>query len=116
MSNVVEFPHEPPPAPPTEEDRWTKVAFVGCAMVGMTPKQELSFLKGLHDQWFADIPEDHVLTDEEEGSVKHAAVALKMLLWALITNREDPERAARAREFRSRKMREFFESHGARVI
>jgi hypothetical protein len=41
MSNVVEFPHESPPAPPTEEDRWTEVAFVGCTMAGMTSKQEL---------------------------------------------------------------------------
>jgi hypothetical protein len=110
MSNVVEFPHEPPSDPPSEDDRWTQVAIAGCAIVGMTPKKELSFLKILHDQWFSDIPEDHHLTDEEEGSVKHAAVALKMLLWALITNREDPERAARAREFRSRKTREFLKN------
>jgi hypothetical protein len=73
----------------------------------MTPERELWFLKNLHDQWFADIPEDHVLTNEEEGSVKHAAVALKMLLWALITNREDPERAAKAKEFRQAKLHEF---------
>jgi hypothetical protein len=37
MSNVVEFPHEPPPAPPTEEDRWTTVAFAGCAMLPESP-------------------------------------------------------------------------------
>jgi hypothetical protein len=116
MSNVVEFPHEPPPAPPTEEDRWTQVAFAGSAMVGMTPDKELRFLKSLHDQWLADIPEDHVVTDEELGSMKHAAVALKMLLWALITNREDPERAAKAAEFRRAKMLEFFEREGARVF
>ena len=112
MSNVVEFPH----GPPTEEDRWSKVAFVGCAIVGMTAEQELRFLKSLHDQWLADIPEDHVVTDEELGGMRHAAVALKMLLWALITNREDPERAAKAAEFRKAKMLKFFEREGATVV
>jgi hypothetical protein len=109
MSNVVEFPHEPPPDPPTEDERWTTVAFTGCAMVGMTPKQELPFLKRLHDMWFADIPEHYVVSDEELGSVKHAAVALKMLLWTLITNREDPQRAARAKEFMRVKTGEYFQ-------
>jgi hypothetical protein len=110
MSNIVELPHEPPPDPPTENDRWTTVAFAGCAMVGMTSEQELPFLKALHDQWLADIPDGYAVTDEEQVGVKHAAVALKMLVRTLIMNRKDSERAARAKEFMdaaTRKVLEF---------
>jgi hypothetical protein len=75
----------------------------------MDTEQELVFLNFLHDQWLVDIPDDYVVRDEEAGGVKYAAVALKMLLWTLIVNREDPERAARAEEFMKAKTREVLE-------
>jgi hypothetical protein len=93
VSTVLRFP--PPPPPPTEAERWNAVAFI-CASIG-DPELELALLKILHDQWFRDVP-DHAIPRCGYGELQDAKSAVKILLYTLIQNRENPD-PERYREF-----------------
>jgi hypothetical protein len=86
--------------PVSERDRWINVRFAACAIAGNTEDEELHFLRALHDHWFRDVP--------DRGDVSDPAIAVKLLLWALIENRVNPERM--------RKIADAMTPHVARVV
>ena len=45
---------------------------------------------------------------KEDDNLKYAAAAFKVLLWALIQNREDPDGARKLREVRGKALLDYF--------